>query len=149
MLDLVERTWAELGFRVRALGYKIWVRTLPVEQRRGPLWLTAKAASFYGGLPHLRTVQAVVLSAGPAGLARGLKPGDVLAFSRGHFTRFWQLQPTQTTLAGASEEYVGVIDSNDVFGFASDVSDREQREETHVEQGINEQTVLSSFDGGC
>jgi hypothetical protein len=143
MLDLVERTWAELGFRIQAPRFLVWVRTLPVEQKQGLIWLPPKQSSFWGGLPHLRTVRAVVLSAGPAGLAKTLRPGDVVAFSRGHFNRFFQLEPTQETLSGRSEEFVGVIDSNDLFGYA------DEAEAVHVEQGINEQAALASVDGGC
>jgi|WetSurMetagenome_2_1015567.scaffolds.fasta_scaffold07491_2 hypothetical protein len=146
MLDLVERTWAELGFRIQAPRFLVWVRTLPVEQKRGLIWLPPKMASFYGELPHLRTVRAVVLSAGPRGLAKSLKPGDVIAFSRGVFSRFFQMQPTQVTASGASEEFVGVIDSNDIFGFSDEYAESEA---AHVEHSINEVEVLASADGGC
>jgi hypothetical protein len=146
MLDLVERTWAELGFRIQAPRFLVWVRTLPVEQKRGLLWLPPKHASFWGVLPHLRTVRAVVLSAGPRGLAKAMKPGDVIAFSRGHFNRFFQMQPTEVTESGTSEEFVGVIDSNDIFGFSDEYA---ESEEVHVEQGISENAVPASADGGC
>jgi len=113
-MDIVERTWAELGFRLKATGWKVWVRTLPHPRKIGSLWLPPKAASFYGELPHLRTVYAVVLSAGPRGVAQELKPGDVIAFKRLHFAWIRKLEPTNVDEYGADEEYLGYVDANDV-----------------------------------
>lgn len=121
MQELVEKTWQELGYRIRSVGYKIWVRTLPHRRRSpGGLWLSPRQASFYGELPHLVTVEAVVLSTGPRGLATAVKPGDVIAFSRVHFARHVQLQPTEIDAYGTSEEFVGYVDANQIFGFVEE-----------------------------
>lgn len=113
-MDIVERTWDELGYRVRATGYRTWVRTLPHPRKIGSIWLPPKAASFYGELPHLRTIFAVVLSSGPVGVAKELKPGMIVAFKRLEFAWWAKLKPAQTDEYGADEEYVGYIDANHI-----------------------------------
>lgn len=111
-MGIVERTWDELGYKVEATGYRVWVRTLPHPRKAGKIWLPLKAASFHGELPHLRTVYAVVLSAGPKGPAAELKPGDLIGFKRLEFAWWAKLKPTQTDEYGGDEEFVGYIDSN-------------------------------------
>lgn len=113
-MDLVTRTWEELGFKVRATGWKVWVRTLPHPRKIGRIWLPPKAASFYGELPHLRTVYALVLTSGPLGWAKDLKPGDKVAFKRLNFSWIKKLEPTQVDEYGGDEEYVGTINAGDV-----------------------------------
>ena len=115
-MDLIERTWEELGHGIRATGYTVWVRTKPhVRKTKSGLWLPPKAAKFHGILPHLVTTFATVLSAGPVGLAALLNPGDVVAFKRLHFGYIWKLEPTNRDKYGYDEEYVGFIDANDVL----------------------------------
>jgi len=113
-MDVVERTWKELGYRVEATGYRVWVRTMPHPRKHGSIWLPPKAASFHGELPHLRTVYAVVLSAGPKGPAAELKPGDIIGFKRLEFAWWAKLEPTQVDEYGGDEEFVGYIDSNHI-----------------------------------
>jgi len=113
-MDIVERTWNELGYSVEATGYRVWVRTLPHPRKIGSIWLPPKAASFHGELPHLRTIFAVVLSAGPRGVAQELRPGDIVAFKRLEFAWWAKLEPTQTDEYGGDEEYVGYIDANHI-----------------------------------
>lgn len=113
-MDVVERTWKELGYRVKATGYRVWVRTLPHPRKVGAIWLPPKAASFHGELPHLRTVFAVVLSAGPKGVAQELNPGDVVAFKRLEFAWWAKLEPAQRDEYGSDEEFVGYIDANHI-----------------------------------
>ena len=113
-MGIVEKTWEELGFRIRAVGWKVWVRTLPHPRKVGHIWLPPKAASFYGELPHLRTVYGVVLSAGSRGLARSLKPGDIVGFKRLEFAWWVKLEGTQSDEYGSDDEYVGYIDANHI-----------------------------------
>jgi len=113
-MDVIERTWKELGYSIEATGYRVWVRTLPHPRKIGSLWLPPKAASFHGELPHLRTVYAVVLSAGPRGPAAELRPGDIVGFKRLEFAWWKKLEPTQTDEYGGDEEFVGYIDSNHI-----------------------------------
>lgn len=113
-MGMVERTWEELGYRIRATGWKVWVRTLPHGRKYGSIWLPPKAASFHGELPHLRTVYAMVLSAGPKGQAQELKPGDIIAFKRLEFAWFQKLTPTNVDEYGADEEILGYIDANHI-----------------------------------
>lgn len=111
-MDLVKRTWDELGYEVEATGYLVWVRTMPHPRKHGSIWLPPKAGSFHGELPHLRTVYATVLSAGPIGQARELKPGDIVGFKRLEFAWWAKMKPSQTDEYGGDEEFVGYIDSN-------------------------------------
>lgn len=116
-MDLIERTWEEIECRIKATGYMVWVRTKPHKLRtKSGLWLPPKASKFHGELPHLRTVQATVLSAGPIGVATEFKPGDVVAFQRLHFGYIWKLAPKERDeYGGYEEEYVGWIDANQIL----------------------------------
>jgi hypothetical protein len=108
-MGLVEQTWKEMGFRIRARGYQVWVRTVPFERKVGAIWLPPKLQSFHGELPHLVTTRAVVLSAGPEGFARDVKPGDTVAFKRLHFATYMPVGDPD------HQEKVGWIDSNEVM----------------------------------
>jgi hypothetical protein len=79
-----------------------------------------KLQSFHGELPHLATVHATVLSAGPVGLAAEMSPGDTVAFQRLHFGWHAKLKPTNTDEYGGDDEYVGWIDSNQVLWFVEE-----------------------------
>lgn len=113
-MGIVERTWKELGYEIEATGWKVWVRTMPHPRKVGSIWLPPKAASFHGELPHLRTVFAIVLSAGPRGGARELRPGDIVAFKRLEFAWWKKLEPTSTDEYGSDEEFVGYIDGSHI-----------------------------------
>jgi hypothetical protein len=114
---IVKATWENIGCSIRALKHMVWVRTLPPPRKIGLIWMPAKQASFYGELAHLVTVQAVVLSAGTTGPAKQMKAGDVVAFKRLHFARYWRVESLEEDEYGRSEDYVGRIDSNDILGF--------------------------------
>jgi hypothetical protein len=123
-MDLIERTWEQLseqlngGKRIRATGFNLWLRTFPHERKTsGGIWLPPKKQAFHGELPHLVTTHALVLSAGPVGVAKEFKPGDVVAFKRLHFAFMWKLDPDpdREDCWGHDEEYVGWIDANQVL----------------------------------
>jgi len=115
---LVADTWDELGYSIRATGWKVWVRTLPWPRKIGLIHLPVKQASFHGELPHLRTVRAVVLSAGPKGHAEELQAGDLITFKRLEFGYMFKLEPRKELgdAYGHDEEFVGFIDSNHIVG---------------------------------
>lgn len=104
-MELVERTWAEVGYRIRPLRFLVFVRTEPPEKKVGSLFLIDKDASFYGGLPHQRLVRATVLSAGPAA---NVKVGERVCFTRLHFARYKTLE---------DGTHVGWISSNEIAGY--------------------------------
>lgn len=106
--DVVERTWDEVGYRVRAMHRNVFVRTDPPEQKVGLLWLPPKLQGFHGDLPHLRVVKATVLAAGPK---TELKPGDRICFQRLHFAWLKKL---------GGEVMFGWIDQVQVLGYALD-----------------------------
>ncbi len=111
--ELVERTWAELECRIRPLSRTIMVRTLPIPQKIGSLWLPPKAASFYGGMPHLVMIRAIVLSAGPKA---HVNPGEKVLFQRLWFSR-WK---------GLSDGcYVGYLDAVKLTGIVEDDSEEQ------------------------
>jgi co-chaperonin GroES (HSP10) len=108
MSELIERTWVDIGCRVRALGRTMFVRTERPEQKTasGLLWLPPKQASFFGPLPHMRVVIGTVLSSGPK---CSVKAGDRVCFQRLHFARWKDL---------GEDRYVGWIDENQLLGWA-------------------------------
>ena len=108
MLELVEKTWEDLGNRIDARGYWTWVRTDPHREKIGSIWLPPKLASFHGELPHLVNVIATVLTSGPEGLAAEFSPGDRVFFKRLYFG-YWRKMEDGT--------FVGWIDANQIDGF--------------------------------
>lgn len=107
--ELVQETWEELGFRVRARGYYIWVRTLPFPRKIGSIWMPPKLQQFYGELPHLVTIRALVLSAGNAGLAEGIHAGETIFFKRLHFAEYRRVGERE------EQQRVGWVNANDVM----------------------------------
>lgn len=129
-MDIVERTWEEIGCKIKPVGYRMWVRTKPhVRKTEGGLWLPPKLQKFHGELPHLVTVHATVLCSGPKGVAKEFKPGDVVAFKRLHFGFQWKLEPSpeHQDVWGWDEEYVGFIDANEILWKV--IEDEEDRQE--------------------
>lgn len=112
--QLIDATWDELGYKIRARGYWLWVRTMPHARKVGSLWLPTKLQGFYGELPHLQSTKAVVLSAGSAGVAKDIKPGDVVVFKRLHFALY---KPVGNPVL---QEKVGWIDANQILYCSED-----------------------------
>jgi len=111
-MDLIERTWAELGVKgIRPLRRTLFVRTVPpaTMTMSGRLWLPPKQIGFYGVLPHLRIVKGTVLAAGKDCSS---KPGDYVCFQRLHFARW---EPVQER-----DAYVGWIDESQLVGSVLD-----------------------------
>lgn len=102
-LERVEETWEELGFRLRMLRKAILIRTEPLPTESNGIILPDRATSFYGELPHVQFITAVVLSSGRDAT---LKPGDRIAFTRLFFARFLEMK--DRTMVGwiANEENV-------------------------------------------
>lgn len=114
MIDMVQKTWDELGFKVRPVRRNVVVRTHPLTQKTqsGLLWLPPKQTGFYGQLPHVHMVRATVLAVGPlAAQYYNVKVGEEIAFQRLHFGKFYDLN---------AEEKVGWIDASQVAGYPED-----------------------------
>jgi hypothetical protein len=81
----------------------VLVRTEPLPTESNGVILPDRATSFYGELPHVQFVTAIVLSAGPKAT---LKPGDRIAFTRLFFARYVEMK--DKTMVGwiANEENV-------------------------------------------
>ena len=105
MQEVIDRTWQEVGHKIRPLRKILVVRTLPTEQRLGAIWLPPSAANLYGGLAHQRTVKAIVMAAGPKAT---VKPGEVIAFTRLYFGWWNQLE---------NGCYFGWVDENQISGY--------------------------------
>jgi hypothetical protein len=105
---LIADAWQHLGFKVRPVGRKVWVRTDPHEQKVGLIWKPPKLASFYGELPHQVTVAATVLAAGPQAT---VKPGERVCFTRLYFAHWCQMDDST---------YIGYVDSAQLSGYALD-----------------------------
>lgn len=104
-------SWAELGYKIRPMFAKVFVRTELPPEKIGLLYLPPKEASFFGGLGHMRLVTATVLSVGP--LARAVKPGDRVVFRRLEFGHIAKL---------ADGTFVGWIEQEQLIGHPDDAS---------------------------
>jgi len=114
-MDVVERTWDELGYRIRPLKYWVFVRTEPPYRRtEGGVWLPHKQVDFYGGLPHKRVVKGVVCAVGPTAT---VKVGERVCFQRLHFASRQRM---------ADGTHFGWIDCNQLLGYPED-DDAEER----------------------
>lgn len=116
MTDIVDKTWDELGYKIKAAGYKVWVRCDEhARQSKGGIWLSPKAQGFHGVLPHMQTIYGTVLSAGELGVAKQFKPGDRVMFKRLHLGWWSKLgKPRNDDPFG--EAVVGFIDANEILG---------------------------------
>lgn len=103
-LDVVEATWAEVECRIRPLRRMVFLRTLPLETMIGSIHLPAKMVSFHGELPHMKTIYAIVCSAGPD---TTVKIGDKVCFTRLQFAWYKKLE---------DKCMLGWIDENDITG---------------------------------
>lgn len=104
-MDVVERTWAEVGCRVRPLRNMVFLRTLPLEQKVGSLFLPPKMTQFHGELPHMKTVKAVVVAAGPKAK---VQTGEQVCFTRLQFA-WWKKLDDGCML--------GWINENEITGY--------------------------------
>jgi co-chaperonin GroES (HSP10) len=104
---VVDATWEELGFKVRPLGDRVFVRTDPLpEKTRSGLYAPPIMASPYGQ----RIGRAVVMTATVLSVGRGMydkkgrlyptevKPGEKVMFTRFEFAWMWKL--SDGTLVG-------------------------------------------------
>jgi hypothetical protein len=104
-VEVVEQTWNEVGFKVRPMHAKVFVRTDPPPEKIGLIFLPPKEAEFYGGMGHQRLVTGTVLSVGP--MARAVKPGDRVVFRRLEFGHIKKLE---------RGVYVGWIEQEQLIG---------------------------------
>lgn len=104
-MDVVEKTWAEVGCRVRPLRRMVFLRTLPLEEKIGMIHLPTKLTKFHGELPHMKTIRAIVVAAGPKTI---VKPGEQVCFTRLQFAWWKKLED------GCM---FGWIDENDITGY--------------------------------
>lgn len=106
--NVVEETWNELGYQVRPLFAKVFVRTEPPSEKfpGSLLFMPPKDAHFFGGLGHQRLVTATVLSTGP--MAKSVKVGDRVVFQRLHFGHIAKLE---------DKTFVGWIEQEQIAGF--------------------------------
>lgn len=130
LTNIVERTWEEIGFSVRATGYKVWLRTLPHPRKyKGLIWLPETRSGFYGEPVHQNLVFAVVLSVGPKARSREeLPPGTVVGFRRVNFGWMMKLAGANPDEYGSDDEYVGFLMN------AEDINLVKEEEDESVEQ---------------
>jgi len=106
----VDQTWEELGYKIRPLKYKVFVRTEPLFMRsEGGVFLAPNATQLYGNrMAHQVLVRAIVVSAGP--VARDwwkFEVGQRIVFKRLHFA--WLKKMEDGT-------YFGYIDAAEILG---------------------------------
>jgi hypothetical protein len=107
--NLIESTWEELGYKVKPLYAKVFVRTDLPPEKIGLIYLPPKLADFHGGYGHQRLVTATVLAAGP--LAKMVKPGDRVCFARLYFGYLEKLK---------DKTFFGWIEQEQLAGHPSD-----------------------------
>jgi hypothetical protein len=105
--DLIAATFAEMDIP----GFKPWrdlvfVRTNPMPQKTGSIYLPTKLASFYGELPNLQLITATVIAVGPK---TTVLPGETVVFMRLYFA-YWRRMEDGT--------YFGWIQEPNLTGFA-------------------------------
>lgn len=96
----VKQTFEEMGID----GFRPWrdlvfVRTNPMPIKTGSILLPFKATSFFGQLPNLAAISAVVLAAGPKATC---KPADGVVFMRTNFA--WWMAMEDLTYVGWIQE---------------------------------------------
>ncbi len=118
--ELIEKTWKEVGFRVRPLARKVFIRT---EQRpwktKGGVWLPPSSTLIYAADRSKIDVElyARVCSVGPQ--VREIKVGDRIFFSRLYFAWIRKLDDGQ---------YLGYLDELNVFGLAAEDAVKEEEQ---------------------
>ena len=104
-IKLAETTWAQVGLTVQPLGRMVFVRTLPVEDKVGSLYLPPKEAGYMGGMAHQKTLKGIILAAGPKSQ---VQVGERVCFTRLYFA-WWK------KLGGGA--LVGWIDAAQLTGY--------------------------------
>lgn len=108
-LELVEKTWAEVGHFIRPLRRMVFVKTELRPQKSGQVWLPPSTATNYAGIAaHQVLMEATVLSVGPK---CRLQPGEKICFARLFFAWLYKLE--DGTL-------VGWIDEENVSGYVEE-----------------------------
>lgn len=107
MSDRISATFAELGINsFRPMRDLVLVRSNPMPQKTGSIYLPNKLATFFGLLPNLQLITATVLSAGPKAT---VLPGEDIVFMRLNFA-WWKIMEDGTV--------VGWIQEANVFGWS-------------------------------
>jgi co-chaperonin GroES (HSP10) len=111
----VDQTWEEVGYKIRPLKYKVFVRTEPLFVRsEGGVFLAPAATELYGNrMAHQVLVRAIIVSVGP--VARDhwhFEVGQRIVFKRLHFA--WLKKMDDGT-------YLGYIDAAEIVGEPTDL----------------------------
>jgi co-chaperonin GroES (HSP10) len=115
---LIEKTWAELGFRIRPLNRKVFIRTETRPYKTaGGIIIPESARGIYSVDRSKIDVElyARVLSVGPR--CREIKEGDRIFISRLYFAWIRKL---------ADGNFVGYLEEENVFGFAAEDEVKEE-----------------------
>jgi hypothetical protein len=126
-LKRVQDTWDELEYRIRPLRYWVFVRTegIPQKTESGLIWLPTKLTGFFGELPHMQLVKAVICAVGPqAAKNLGLKVGERVIFKRLEFA--WRCKLADGT-------YFGWINANHIHGYPEDDEEQVKRQAGDVQ----------------
>jgi hypothetical protein len=131
--ELIEKTWEEVGWRVRPLRRQVFCRTETRPwKHKGLVWLPPNQTMIFSKDTSKLDVEifARVLSVGPK--VRSIKVGDLIWFSRLYFAWWKRLYDLN---------YVGYLDEMNVFGLSEEdeveldiphASSENQRERTAV-----------------
>lgn len=112
-LDLVAKTWNELGFTLKPMRDYVWVRAEP--RKKGPIVLPEGKDEFFGQLPHKILIYARAIGIGPR--VKSIKVGERVAFCRLFFGWYRKLE---------DGSYVGWILEDNIAGHADEESETAQ-----------------------
>lgn len=102
-MDLITETWNELNKVLECKNTKILVRTDPVQDKIGSIYLPARKASFYGRIQgQYQWCRATVLAKGPEST---VEPGEHVLFTRLAFANLYKMK---------DNSYVGLVDEEHV-----------------------------------
>lgn len=103
MTDRIADTFFELGINsFRPLRDLVLVRSNPMPEKTGSIYLPNKLATFFGLLPNLQLITAIVLSAGPKAT---VLPGEDIVFLRLNFA-WWKIMEDRTVVGWIQEANV-------------------------------------------
>ena len=108
-MELIQKTWDELGHSIKPLRRNLFIRTDKIPDKSpGGVFYPLSKTEFYEGPLHLRLQTGVILASGLE--TEPLKPGDRIAFQRKYYVRHKFLDDGTTVGWLRLNEVAGTVD---------------------------------------
>lgn len=89
-MDIVQETWKELNQEINCFGSRVLIRTEPIPEKIGSIYLPTKHTSFYGKIQgQYQWCTATVLAAGEESI---VKSGEKIMFTRLAFANIYKMK---------------------------------------------------------